>query len=64
MRRTFVVTAIRGHHDATTLGAPGPQFLDVIVDAANSNDEQVTFIRPLDNQPHIGDIVEFDDTET
>lgn len=61
MSRRFVVTAIHGDTEVTSFGDPGPQFLHVAVSAENANGESIRFYRPLNNQPHVGDVVEFDE---
>lgn len=64
MTRQFVVTAVQGHTDITKLSDLGPRYVEVMVDASNRYGESITFRRPLDDQPHVGDTVEFDDIPT
>lgn len=61
MTRAFVVTAIEGHLDITTYTDTGPRFAGVMVSAANATGEHITFHRSLQDQPHVGDTVEFDE---
>lgn len=59
--RNFTVTKIEGHTDVTAFDDIGPRFVEVIVSASNNLGESVTFRRPLDNQPSIGDVIHFDE---
>lgn len=61
MSRTFIVTAIEGHVDITQLCDPGPQFAGVMVSASNAAGESVQFYRGLNDQPHVGEAVTFDE---
>lgn len=58
-KRQFVVTSVRGHCDVTTFSDLGPRFVEVMVSAENHRGEHIEFRRLLDNQPHVGEVVEF-----
>lgn len=63
MSRRFTVVSLHGHIDVTSFSDIGPIFVEVMCQAENANGERIEFRRTLNDQPRIGEVVEFEETK-